>query len=93
MLERIQSQRYFVNHTTDARLAPFGQDYTLIDAANLLGMSKSGLHKRLNGSRILTDEMTDPPKSRNIDQDQIVKFIAESSEYDMHVKRRDENGK
>jgi hypothetical protein len=66
MLERIQSQRYFVNHTTDARLAPFGQDYTLIDAANLLGMSKSGLHKRLNGSRILTDEMTDPPKSRNV---------------------------
>jgi hypothetical protein len=66
MLERIQSQRYFVNHTTDARLAPFGQDYTLIDAANLLGMSKSGLHKRLNGSRILTDEMTDPPKARNV---------------------------
>tara|TARA_B110000879_G_C10963722_1_gene428606 strand:- start:578 stop:784 length:207 start_codon:yes stop_codon:yes gene_type:complete len=32
-------------------------------------------------------------KLYNIDQDQIVKFIAESSEYDMHVKRRDENGK
>ena len=32
-------------------------------------------------------------KLYNIAQDQIVKFIAESSEYDMHVKRRDENGK
>ena len=32
-------------------------------------------------------------KLYNIDQDQIVKFIAESSEYDMHVERRDENGK
>ena len=32
-------------------------------------------------------------KLYNIDQDQIVKFIAESSEYDMHVKRRDKNGK
>ena len=32
-------------------------------------------------------------KLYNIEQDQIVKFIAESSEYDMHVERRDENGK
>ena len=32
-------------------------------------------------------------KLYNIAQDQIVKFIAESSEYDMHVERRDENGK
>ena len=32
-------------------------------------------------------------KLYNIEQDQIVKFIAESSEYDMHVERRDRNGK
>tara|TARA_B110000967_G_scaffold19941_1_gene18591 strand:+ start:399 stop:668 length:270 start_codon:yes stop_codon:yes gene_type:complete len=66
MLERIQSQRYFVNHTTDARLAPFGQDYTLIGAANLLGMSKSCLHKRLKGTKIITDAMISPPKARNL---------------------------
>ena len=65
MLERIQS-RYFVNETTDARLAPFGHGYTLIDAANLLGMSKSCLHKRLKGTKIITDDMLEPPKSRNL---------------------------
>ena len=32
-------------------------------------------------------------KLYNIAQDQIVKFIAESSEYDMHFDRRDKNGK
>lgn len=32
-------------------------------------------------------------KLYSIEQDQIVKFIAESSEYDMHVERRDRNGK
>jgi hypothetical protein len=65
MLERIQS-RYFVNETKDARLAPFGHGYTLIDAANLLGMSKSCLHKRLLGGRIITDAMISPPKARNV---------------------------
>ena len=65
MLERIQS-RYFVNETKDARLAPFGQGYTLIDAANLLGMSKSCLHKRLKGTKIITDAMIERPRSRNV---------------------------
>lgn len=32
-------------------------------------------------------------KLYNIAQEQIVKFIAESSEYDMHVERRGKNGK
>ena len=65
MLERIQS-RYFVNGSTDSRLAPVGHGYTLIDAANLLGMSKSCLHKRLKGTKIITDAMISPPKARNV---------------------------
>ena len=32
-------------------------------------------------------------KLYSIAQEQIVKFISESSEYDMHVERRDKNGK
>ena len=32
-------------------------------------------------------------KLYNIAQEQIVKFIAESSEYDVHVERRERNGK
>ncbi len=32
-------------------------------------------------------------KLYNIAQDQIVKFIAESAEYDMHFDRRENNGK
>ena len=65
MLERIQS-RYFVNGSTDSRLAPVGQGYTLIDAAELLQMSKTCLHKRLKGSRIITDDMIERPRSRNV---------------------------
>ena len=65
MLERIQS-RYFVNGTTDARLAPVGHGYTLIEAASLLGMSKSCLHKRLKGTKIITDSMLEPPKTRSL---------------------------
>ena len=65
MLERIQS-RYFVNGSTDSRLAPVGQGYTLIDAAELLQMSKTCLHKRLKGSRIITDDMLQRPRSRNV---------------------------
>ena len=65
MLERIQS-RYFVNETSDARLAPVGQGYTLIEAASLLQMSKSCLHKRLMGGRIITDAMISPPRARNV---------------------------
>jgi len=65
MLERQQS-RYFVNATSDARLAPVGHGYTLIEAASLLQMSKSCLHKRLMGGRIITDAMISPPRARNV---------------------------